>query len=263
MVMGTPYYMSPEQARGDRNLDARVDLYACGVIMYEALTGRRPFHAQNYNALLLQILQTRPTPPSVLRPALPPGFEEVIKRAMAREREDRYQSAAEFQRALGELRESLAPRSKRPPRAQAVVGTSEGSTSIDIPITVADAPPPAAAPQGKDRGPRVPRPAYDVDDEAPTNLLRIRVSKPKKAAAPERPEPDDGQTTKRTGSELDAMLASLPAEDATIDENYSIELTPSSSSPKKRPRKPAPDDTVKTRPLLDEVAAEPGSKPRR
>jgi len=55
MVMGTPFYMSPEQARGDRDLDARVDLYACGVIMYEALTARRPFLAANYNALLLQI----------------------------------------------------------------------------------------------------------------------------------------------------------------------------------------------------------------
>ena len=54
MVMGTPFYMSPEQARGDRNLDARVDLYACGVILYEALTGRRPFTAANYNALLLR-----------------------------------------------------------------------------------------------------------------------------------------------------------------------------------------------------------------
>ena len=54
MVVGTPFYMSPEQARGDRDLDARVDLYACGVVFYEALTGRRPFTASNYNALLLQ-----------------------------------------------------------------------------------------------------------------------------------------------------------------------------------------------------------------
>ena len=105
MVMGTPYYMSPEQARGDRNLDARVDLYACGVILYEALTGRRPFTAANYNALLLQILSAKPKPARDLRPALPNGFDAVLDKAMARNRDDRYRSAAEFQRDLQTLRD--------------------------------------------------------------------------------------------------------------------------------------------------------------
>ncbi len=105
MVMGTPFYMSPEQARGDRNLDARVDLYACGVILYEALTGRRPFTAANYNALLLQILTTNPRPARELRPALPQGFDEVLDKALARNREDRFHSAAAFQRELQSLRD--------------------------------------------------------------------------------------------------------------------------------------------------------------
>jgi serine/threonine protein kinase len=104
MVMGTPYYMSPEQARGDRNLDARVDLWACGVILYEALTGRRPFVAANYNALLLQILTTSPRPARDLRPALPVAFDQVMTRSLARAREDRYQTAEEFQEALKPLR---------------------------------------------------------------------------------------------------------------------------------------------------------------
>ncbi len=105
MVMGTPFYMSPEQARGDRNLDARVDLYACGVILYEAITGRRPYTAANYNALLLQILTTSPRPARELRPALPLGFDEVLDKSMARHRDDRYQNAAEFQRDLQMLRD--------------------------------------------------------------------------------------------------------------------------------------------------------------
>jgi serine/threonine-protein kinase len=60
MVMGTPHYMSPEQARGERDLDGRVDLYACGVMLYEALTGRRPFNASSYERLLLQIISSTP-----------------------------------------------------------------------------------------------------------------------------------------------------------------------------------------------------------
>jgi serine/threonine-protein kinase len=105
MVMGTPYYMAPEQARGERSLDARVDLYACGVILYEALTGRRPFTAANYNALLLQILSSVPRPARDLRPALPSGFDLVIEKAMSRKREDRYATAADFQRDLQALRD--------------------------------------------------------------------------------------------------------------------------------------------------------------
>jgi eukaryotic-like serine/threonine-protein kinase len=110
MVMGTPFYMSPEQARGDRNLDNRVDLYATGVMMYECLTGRRPFHASNYNALLMQILTTDPRSPRDIRPAVSEGFEKVVFRAMARDREKRYQSASEFQRDVQLLRDPGAMR---------------------------------------------------------------------------------------------------------------------------------------------------------
>lgn len=110
MVMGTPFYMSPEQARGDRNLDNRVDIYAAGVMLYECLVGRRPFHASNYNALLMQILTTDPRPPRDVRPAVPEGFERVVFRAMQRDREKRYQSASEFQRDVQLLRDPGAMR---------------------------------------------------------------------------------------------------------------------------------------------------------
>ena len=103
MVMGTPYYMSPEQARGERDLDARVDVYATGVLTYEALTGRRPFIASNYNALLLQILSATPRPMRELRADLPAGFDTVVTKAMARSREVRYPSAEAFQRDLVQL----------------------------------------------------------------------------------------------------------------------------------------------------------------
>ena len=93
MVMGTPYYMSPEQARGERNLDGRVDVYACGVMMYEALIGKRPFLAPNYNALLLSIINTTPKPIREIRPATPPALEAIVMHSMAKARDDRYPSA--------------------------------------------------------------------------------------------------------------------------------------------------------------------------
>lgn len=100
MVMGTPYYMSPEQARGDRNLDGRVDVYACGVVMYEALAGKRPFLAPNYNALLLAIINTAPRPLREARPETPPELEAIVMKAMAKDRANRFPSAPHFLREL-------------------------------------------------------------------------------------------------------------------------------------------------------------------
>jgi eukaryotic-like serine/threonine-protein kinase len=114
MVMGTPFYMSPEQARGDRNLDARVDVWACGVMLYEALTGRRPFIAANYNALLLQILTAEPRPLREFRPATPEALERILAHALARNRDERYRGAAEFQRDLLVLRGNHADAYGRP-----------------------------------------------------------------------------------------------------------------------------------------------------
>ena len=93
MVMGTPYYMSPEQARGERNLDGRVDVYACGVMMYESIVGKRPFLAPNYNALLLSIINTTPKSLREVRPATPGAMESVVLRMMAKARDDRYPTA--------------------------------------------------------------------------------------------------------------------------------------------------------------------------
>ncbi len=93
MVMGTPYYMSPEQARGERSLDGRVDVYACGVMMYESIVGKRPFLAPNYNALLLSIINTTPKSLREVRPATPAAMEAIVIRMMAKARDDRYPSA--------------------------------------------------------------------------------------------------------------------------------------------------------------------------
>lgn len=107
MVMGTPYYMAPEQARGDRNLDGRVDLWALGVILYEGLTGRRPFVARNYNALLMQILTSKHRPLPEITPSVPLALSDAVDRALSKMREDRFQSARELQQALLAVRRAL------------------------------------------------------------------------------------------------------------------------------------------------------------
>ncbi len=100
MVMGTPYYMAPEQARGDSGLDQRVDLWAVGVILYEALTGRRPFVATNYNALLVRILTSRPRPVQKLIPSIQESIASLVDKGLSKLREDRFQTAGEFREAV-------------------------------------------------------------------------------------------------------------------------------------------------------------------
>jgi eukaryotic-like serine/threonine-protein kinase len=100
IVMGTPYYVSPEQARALRDVDARTDLYSCGVVLYEALTGEIPYEANNFHALLLRILQGNPRSPREIRDEIPPELEAVIAKAMAADREQRYGTAREMSRAL-------------------------------------------------------------------------------------------------------------------------------------------------------------------
>jgi serine/threonine-protein kinase len=99
-VMGTPYYMSPEQAKGAKGMDHRADLYAVGVIFYEAVTGRVPFNADTFNELLFKIVLETPQPIEQVVTESDPDFNRIIQKAMAREPGLRFQSAQEFQEAI-------------------------------------------------------------------------------------------------------------------------------------------------------------------
>ncbi len=114
-VMGTPYYMSPEQASGSREADARSDIYAIGVIFYEAVTGHVPFDAPTFNQLLFKIVLSEPPPPRSSVPDLDPAFETIILKAMARDVAQRFQSTEEFTRALEAWEQSGAGVSIPPP----------------------------------------------------------------------------------------------------------------------------------------------------
>ena len=99
-AVGTPTYMSPEQAMGERELDGRSDIYSLGVLGYQMLTGRVPFDAGNPMALLLKHVSEAPRPIADSRPETPRGLREAIERAMMKAREDRWPSAASLRDAL-------------------------------------------------------------------------------------------------------------------------------------------------------------------
>ena len=109
-VVGTPLYMSPEQARGEKDIDERTDIWAVGVMLYQMLSGKLPFQGESYNELISRIL-LEPVPPLTAEaPHLPPGLVAVVDIALAKERTARYRDAGRFSLELSAL--ELGPSSQ-------------------------------------------------------------------------------------------------------------------------------------------------------
>ena len=102
LLVGTPDYMSPEQARGLRDIDSRTDIYSLGVILYGCVTGVLPYSSENVGDLVIMIAAGGAPPAEQVAPGIPRALSLVIEKAMARAREDRFQTAREMQVALVE-----------------------------------------------------------------------------------------------------------------------------------------------------------------
>jgi serine/threonine-protein kinase len=100
VVIGTPYYLAPEQIVDSRAAGPASDQYALGVILYECLTGERPFRADSMFIVFQKIVEGHPRPPRELAPSIPLGLEDVVLRAMLREPRERFESVEAFGRAL-------------------------------------------------------------------------------------------------------------------------------------------------------------------
>ncbi|HUE39091.1 MAG TPA: protein kinase [Candidatus Binatia bacterium] len=105
MPVGTPSYMAPEQIEG-KSIDARTDVFALAILAYELLTGKAPFAGEGWTAVMFQIMNVEPEPPSKVDPSLPVAVDDVIGRALAKDPARRTADAATFSR---ELREAFAP----------------------------------------------------------------------------------------------------------------------------------------------------------
>jgi serine/threonine-protein kinase len=139
-IVGSPLYMSPEQMRSAKSVDARTDIWSLGAILYELLTGHPPFTGESLPELCVNIMNTPPAPMAATRPDLPPRLETVILRCLEKDRQNRYANVAELAVALAEF----APRqAKNSVERVAKVIQAAGISSSNFQLPEGSVPPPS------------------------------------------------------------------------------------------------------------------------
>ena len=159
-VMGTPAYMSPEQFMG-QPVDGRSDIFSCGVILYQFLTGEKPFTG-NSTTIMYKVLHEEPLAPSLLNVALPAAFDAVVKKAMAKNPDERYQTAQEFSQAIKATLGAAAA-------TGATTTADPDRTELSMPPAPMPGPKTSALPQQKQ--PPVTAPANEAKSKSNTVLI--------------------------------------------------------------------------------------------
>jgi serine/threonine-protein kinase len=216
-LVGTPYYMSPEQAQGARSLDARADLWALGVVVYECLTGQRPFTAPALGPLIAKIMAAPIEPISTRIPGVPREVDAWMQKALERDPNKRFQTARELgesflvaagaaesmERVVDAARTSAAP-------APILMGSAGGTLIQDEPtglggtVLMASSVPRSAAPM-----PSPPTPPAPEDDLVATRLLP-GLDDSRRASTGGTMSPASAPPSSALGASLPALAVSQP-----------------------------------------------------
>jgi len=176
-VMGTPYYMSPEQCEGRPNIDHRTDVYSLGVILYEMMTGKVPFGGEGYGEIIVKHITATVPPPRAINPRLTAAHEAILLRALAKNRDERFHGMEDFRVALLDPeRYALAPSIVPTPGPLAGYGAERplppGLTDTSLsgeaaPLDVRSLPMPSSFPESGD--------APDHEEEIPKSRVGLWV----------------------------------------------------------------------------------------
>jgi serine/threonine protein kinase len=162
------HYMSPEQVKGSSELDRRSDIYSLGVVLYEAVTGRKPFDAKSDFEVFMAHVNQEPPPPSSVRAGIPPEVDQIIRTAMAKQPSDRVQTAEEFRGSLGKLQGVLSD----PSVASSAPKNLNGEPQRETAAPSVNPAPSSAVPADADAFPAAPLAKPDAYREAPPDPMR-------------------------------------------------------------------------------------------
>ncbi len=185
-VMGTAWYMSPEQARG-LPLDARTDVWSLGCVLYEMLAGRPPFDGETASHVIVSILEDEPEPLGECVPGLPAELERIVERALAKEREERYGSAGELLEDLRRLRQRL--------EAEGATSSGESTASVNL--------------VARDTKPTREELSTNLVSAADTAVASGRAARAARAARTTGEHSRDAQDTRRRGPAKSLVAAAL------------------------------------------------------
>jgi serine/threonine protein kinase len=285
VVKGKYPYFSPEQAQGRQDLDSRTDVYAAGVVLYEAVCGKRPFEGE-FVTVLPRILAGDFAPPSQVNPAVSPELEDIIYRAMALDRDQRYSTAKELSENLVELLYRDNPRFTPTMLSQLVAHlfteelTAEGR-KVELPPSFAEqlaawqSPGPSARSSSPGSGPRTP----GGGNRTPSGSTRSATgSRPNSVGGPRGPNSNPGRTSSSGGMRVTttgARRVSSPGARRATNPGGPVsgvrkglppsaeeagDPTPPHGTP--APKASQPDETIPSRPALP-LPAKPGQFPDR
>lgn len=171
MMLGTPFYISPEQAQGSKDLDSRTDIYAFGVILYELITGAVPFNADAAYAIVYSHIHAKPDLPSMRNPQLPKDLDPILLKAMAKNPQERYATARAL---MHDFNAVLASQGRQVPYTPETLERETSSPTLSISVTPTDSAEKQRGPGQTFIGPS--QVSQDIKPSPPTDPKQRRVA---------------------------------------------------------------------------------------